>query len=75
MNKSIIEENQTLTKAHKQTLEDYKLLDENISSALEKLIINVAEYSKTMENTLVETPENFTKAAEKVSNSFLGMEE
>ena len=74
MNKNIIEENQTLTESHKQTLENYKTLSSDISSMLEKLDQNIAEYSsKITENTsqiLNATSENFKTTAAEIHKKF-----
>ena len=55
-----------------KALEDYKSIDENISSILESLNKNIAAYSAVIEKSLVETLEEYNKAAQKVTEAFFG---
>ena len=56
----------------KTVLEDYQKIDENISSILEIVNKNLADYSDTVEKTLVQTLEEYNKTAQKVTESFFG---
>lgn len=56
----------------KVALEEYKEIDENISSILEKVNNNLTQYSQTMEKTLVQTLEEYNKTAQKVTEAFFG---
>ena len=55
-----------------KALEDYKSIDENISSILESVNKNIAAYSAVIEKSLVETLEEYNKAAQKVTEAFFG---
>lgn len=55
-----------------QMLEDYRKLDENIASILETVNKNLADYSATIKYTLVQTLEEYNKAARNVSAAFFG---
>ena len=86
LNKRITEQNQKIEETNKKIndrfsknneefikiIEQYKLLDENIATVMEKLCENISAYSTTMQNTLVETLDKYTAAAEKVASSLLG---
>ncbi|MBR4322817.1 hypothetical protein [Treponema sp.] len=56
----------------KTVLEDYQKIDENISSILEIVNKNLADYSAIVEKSLVETLEEYNKTAQKVTESFFG---
>ncbi len=68
------DQNAQMLEERKSTLSDYQQIDEKISSILETLNNNVANYSATIENTLIQTLEEYNKSAQKVTKSFFGEE-
>lgn len=57
---------------YKFMLDEYKEIDERISSILETVNTNITQYSQTMEKTLVQTLEEYNKTAQKVTEAFFG---
>lgn len=66
------EQNAQLLESEKATLADYQKIDENISSILGAVNKNLSDYSATVEKSLVQTLEEYNKAAQKVTESFFG---
>ena len=64
--------NAQILQDQKSALEDYQKIDENISSILSAVNKNLADYSATVEKSLVETLEEYNKTAQKVTESFFG---
>ena len=64
--------NSQILSDQKSVLEDYQKIDEKISGILESVNKNLSDYSATVEKTLVQTLEEYNKAAQKVTESFFG---
>ncbi|MCQ2583418.1 MAG: hypothetical protein MJ160_05890 [Treponema sp.] len=67
-----IKVSQQMMTAHNSMLEEYKEIDERLSSILETVNTNLTQYSQTMEKTLVQTLEEYNKTAQKVTEAFFG---
>ena len=65
-------QNEQLLEERKATLEDYQKIDTSISVILESVNKNLSDYSATVEKTLVQTLEEYSKTAQKVTESFFG---
>ena len=70
--KEIQECNAKMLESRKLVMEDYKNIDENISSILSVVNKNIVDYSATIEKTLTQTLDEYNKTAQKVTESFFG---
>lgn len=65
-------QNVQLLEERRTVLEDYKQIDESISSIMESINKNISDYSSVIEKSLVHTLEEYNNTARKVTESFFG---